>query len=218
MVFASRKLAAEQLATSLANLHLENPMLFALPRGGVVLGAEISKRLKRPLGVVLVRKIGHPMSPEYAIGAVAENEEPIYNPNEVTAADPRWLDRATKQARRAITERRALYCGGYVVTPLAQGRQVAIIDDGLATGLTMVAAAKALKDAGASYVVAAAPVASPESIRDLQNVADRIVVLDDPTEFRGSVGAHYAQFEQVNDEEVKQLLESSFENLCKPVK
>lgn len=217
MVFASRKLAAKQLAVKLANLNLGSPILLALPRGGVVLGAEISKRLGAPLGIILVKKIGHPSNPEYAIGAVAESEEPVYNQAEAGNTNPEWLDRVVAQARRDIARRRALYCGGFVITPLIKDRQAVLVDDGIATGLTMAAAAQATKNAGASYVVIAAPVASAESVNDLQTIADKVVILDNPNDFRGSVGAHFSQFEQVSDKEVKQELAQSFKNLCKPV-
>ncbi len=212
-MYESRQQAAKKLATAVADLKLDNLALFALPRGGVVVGAELSARLHTPLGIVLVKKIGHPMSPEYAIGAVAENEEPIYNQEELASVDPRWLEREVTDARQIIKDRRIYYCGHDVITPLTKDHTAVLTDDGAATGLAIQAGVQALKDNGATRVVVAIPVASEESVAIFNRIADKVVVLDPPRDFKGSISAHYQRFEQISDKEVKRLLARTFTSL-----
>jgi putative phosphoribosyl transferase len=210
VVFKTRQQAAKKLATAIGQLGFSDLALFALPRGGVVIGAEASQQLHAPLGIILVAKIGHPMNPEYAIGAIAEDEEPFYNLQEVTSADPRWLNRSIGVARALMARRRALYSGRNVITPLAKNHTAVLIDDGLATGLTATAAVKSLRDWGAGKIVVATPVASPEAAYDISAIADQVVILEPPQDFKGAISAHYQQFEQVNNKEVKRLLAESF--------
>jgi predicted phosphoribosyltransferase len=217
-MFVDRRQAAGQLAKALAALDLGDTALFALPRGGVVLGAEISRELKAPLGVILVNKIGHPTNPEYAVGAVAEDDEPIFNPDEVALTGTSLLDSELAQAKSIIATRRQDYCGKNIISPLMKDRAVVIIDDGVATGLTMEAAAIAAKHGQPKQVIIATPVAAVESMGELKKVADKVVVLEPPEDFKGSVGAHYQQFEQISDKEVKELLARSFTNLVQTAK
>lgn len=216
-MFTSRQQAAGLLAKAVSRLNLGDVVIFALPRGGAVLGAEVSRQLRAPLGLLFVSKISHPSNPEYAIGAVAEGDDPLYNPHEVAVASPGALDRLLAQSRHIIASRRHLYCGGNIVTPLTKGRSVVIVDDGIATGFTMAAAAKAARVSGARKVVVAIPIASFEGLAMLSKFVDQTVVLEPPEDFKGSISAHYQQFEQVNDKEVKELLAQSFINLCNAV-
>jgi putative phosphoribosyl transferase len=216
-VFVNRQQAAERLAKAISELNLSDVVLFALPRGGVVLGAELSQQLRAPLGLLFVSKIGHPLNPEYAIGAVAEDDEPLYNPIEAHGAKPEQLRELATAARSKIAHQRLLYCGENIVTPLSKEHSAVIIDDGIATGLTMAAAVNAARNSGAKQVIAAAPVASAESLNLVGEFADKTLVLEPPEDFKGSISAHYRQFEQVNDKEVKKLLAQSFINLCNAV-
>lgn len=206
MTFLDRKDAGRQLAKALRGHKGEDAVVLALPRGGIVLAAEVSKELKVPLGLILVRKIGYPGYSEYAIGAVVEDEKPIYNLREIAGLDKSWLQLAESEARELIEKRRTLYYGENSSRTDVIGKLVIIVDDGIATGMTMVASVKAMKNRGAKQIVVAVPVAARESINSLKNLADEIIVLDDPDKFLGAVGAHYREFGQVEDEQVKEIL------------
>ncbi len=206
MRYFNRQDAGIQLAHKLGRYKGKAAVVLALPRGGVILGKEVANALGVDLGLVLVRKIGHPYYSEYAIGALAEDETPIYNEYELVVTDAAWRKRAEVSARKLLEKRRRLYYGEGFVAPDLKNQTVILVDDGIATGLTMQAAVQSVKHKGAKGVVVAAPVASAESITMLKGVADEVIVLDDPNNFMGSVGAHYIEFAQVNDEEVKSLL------------
>jgi predicted phosphoribosyltransferase len=206
MIYFDRLDAGQQLAQKLARFEGSDVVILALPRGGVVLGVEVAKELEAPLGLVLVRKIGHPAYPEYAIGAVAEDEMPIYNEDELTGIDSGWLKQANAAASQLNKQRRAMYFGSDYIPPSITNKTVIIVDDGIATGLTMEAAVRAIQNKHANRIIIAVPVASLESIHRLEGLADEIIILEDPRTFRGSVGAHYQQFEPVDDKEVQSLL------------
>jgi predicted phosphoribosyltransferase len=180
--------------------------VFGLPRGGVVPAFEVARELHLPLGLVMVCKIGHPSAPEYAIGALAEDQPPVYNEHEAAGINPNWLANAEAEARRTNAHRREVCYGEDFVPPDPKGKTVLLVDDGMATGLTMEAAARALLVAGAHRVVVAAPVASRESIDTLSQLAAEINVLDNPDNFAGAVGGHYTRFGQVDDMDVKSML------------
>lgn len=207
-MFADRVEAARQLAVVLSQRDVKQPVVLALPRGGVVLGAVLAAELSAPLGLVLVRKIGHPYSPEYAVGAVAEDEPPLLNEAEAAALDPQWLKTATSQARQLIKQRRQRYYGGDTPTPIT-GKTAIVVDDGIATGLTMMAAVRSLKRRGANRIIVAVPVAPADSIKAVQSLADEVIVLLPPSRFLGAVGNHYRDFPQVEDAEVKRLLKAA---------
>lgn len=204
--YVNRQDAGQQLGEALRRFRGDNTVVLALPRGGVVVGAEVARELLAPLGLILVRKIGHPHNPEYAIGAIAENEPPVYNERERLSASEHWLKQAEADARKLIEKRRKLYYGEDFKPPAIENKTIIIVDDGIATGLTMEAAIKAVREHGPAKVVVAVPVAPPECVYELAEIADEVVVLDKPETFKGAVGAHYQQFEQVNDEEVRELL------------
>lgn len=206
MTYADRRDAGKQLASALYHFQGADTVIMALPRGGVVLGVEVAKELHAPLGLILVRKIGHPSYSEYAIGAVAEGDKPIYNKSEVAKLDDEWLKEAEIAAHDLTRRRRKIYFGDDIVQPEMKDKTVIIVDDGIATGCTMEAAIKAVIGSGSKKVIVAVPVASSESISNLEQFADEIVVLDDPNNFLGAVGSHYDSFEPVEDEEAKALL------------
>lgn len=206
MSYINRQDAGKRLAQVLRHFKGKDAVVLALPRGGIVLGAEVAKELQAPLGLVLVRKIGHPAYAEYAIGAVADGEKPVYNEAEVSAIDEEWLKQAEVNARELIEHRRDLYYGDDFTPPEAQDKTVILVDDGIATGLTMEAAVQAMRNKHAKRVIVAVPVAPRDSIDTLEAMADEVVVLDNPDSFLGAVGSHYMEFEQVDDEEVRVLL------------
>jgi len=209
MHFTNRETAGRELAETLRQFAGPSLVILSLPRGGTVLGVEIAKTLNAPLGIILVRKIGHPVYAEYAIGAVAENSNPIYNEAEATTLDVTWLTAAEHDARSLIKYRRNLYPDTTYALPRIEGKIVIIVDDGIATGLTMKAAAAAARANHPKMTVIAAPVASRESLELLAGMADAFFILDDPKRFLGAISAHYLDFPQVNDAMVKKLLERS---------
>lgn len=205
MWYKDRQDAGQQLAEALDRYKNNDAVVLALPRGGIVLGAEVATRLKIPLGVVLVRKIGHPQNPEFALGAVAEGLPPIYSA-EIGDVSQSWLSRAETAAHQLNQRRRELYFSKDFPPPEVANKIVILVDDGIATGLTMEIAIKLVRSQRAKRVVVAVPLAAADSIADLKKIADEVVVLSNPKEFLGSVGAHYSQFNQVEDSEVQAIL------------
>ncbi|MDB5186497.1 MAG: phosphoribosyl transferase [Candidatus Saccharibacteria bacterium] len=207
MRFRNRREAGRLLAKALDEYKGKQTVVYALPRGGVVLGVEIAKHLHAPLDLIIPRKIGHPLYPEYAICAVTEGGHPVCNEEEVSRHDPKWFDQALKEARAEAVRRRLLYLEGRPAVPL-HGKTAIIVDDGVATGLTMLAAIQEAKDRGATEIVVAVPVLPAEVARELQGHADKIVALEVADNYLGAVGSYYDEFEQVSDEEVIELLNS----------
>lgn len=207
MKFIDRYDAGERLANRLKNMKIEYPVVLGLPRGGVIVASEVSDTLNAPLGVVLVKKIGHPDNIEYAIGALAEGHEVIWNENEVSLLGETWLENATKNARKAIETRRNLYHSRGYTDPSVVGKTAILIDDGIATGLTFNAAVKAVYAMRPRKIIVAAPVAAPESLIDLDEYVDEFIILENPETFNGSVSAHYEWFPEVEEDEVCLILE-----------
>ncbi len=206
-VFKNRTDAGEQLASKLDHYRDDTGVVvLALPRGGVVPGAIVARELHAPFGAVLVRKIGHPSWPEYAVGAVAENDEPLYDSKQRARLDSAWCEAAESAARKLIEKRRVQYYADGAPPPSIQGKTVIVVDDGIATGLTMKAALRYVHTQQPKRVIVAAAVASEEAMYDLHTQADDVIVLVDPREFKGSVGAHYLRFTQVSDDTVVELL------------
>lgn len=209
MAYINRQDAGIQLAKALRTLKGKGAVVLALPRGGISVAAEVAKELGAPLGLVMVRKIGHPAFPEYAIGAVAEDQEPVYDERELAAIDGKWLKEAEDAARKLIEQRRQLYFGDNVTPPDVRGKTVVLVDDGIATGLTMEAAVRAMRAKKAKRIIVAVPVAPQDSINMLEAAADEVIVLDDPKDFLWAVGSHYIEFEPVEDEEVREILQEA---------
>jgi len=209
--FIDRLDAGRQLAQRLAALKLDNPVVFALPRGGVPVAAEIAAVLKAPLDLVLVRKIGAPMQPELAVGAIVDGDEPELVVNHdiarQTGADDAYIRQACLRELAEIERRRARYLGsGPRADP--RGRTAIVVDDGIATGATTIAALRALKKRGAARTIVAVPVAPPETVERLQQEADEVICLLQPTDFWG-ISAFYLDFHQLEDEEVTRALEAA---------
>lgn len=208
MLFRDRRDAGRQLAVALARFKGENCIVLALPRGGVPVAAEVAAELNAPLELVLVRKIGAPRQPEFAIGAVVDGGEPVIVRNEYAKSMLGVREESFKEiCRRELAEierRRALYLRGRdPINPA--GRIAIVIDDGIATGATTRAALRAIRKRRPKMLVLAVPVASPDSLESLRADADEIVCLASPRHF-GSVGRFYDDFDQVSDREVRALL------------
>jgi putative phosphoribosyl transferase len=209
-VFANRRDAGRQLAQALQCLHLANPLVLALPRGGVPVGYEIAKALGAPLDVLFVRKIGAPGHHEYGIGAIVDGSSPQIVIDRLAAeqvgASTEYIQRQVTRELAEIERRRILYRTG----PPAElrGRTVIVADDGIATGGTVRAALQALERSAAARVILAVPVAPADILAGLLQLGPQIVCLATPHPFY-AVGAHYADFAQTSDEEVVQLLDAA---------
>lgn len=180
-------------------------VIYAVPRGGVVLGAEIARVLQAPLDLVITRKIGHPANPEYAVCVVAENHDLLCNPAEKARLDPKWLDKAVEEERQEAIRRRKVYLGDRS-RPNVGGKTAIVVDDGVATGMTFLMALREARHLKPAKLVAAIPVLPAEMVEKIKKEADEVVYLDAPTDYVGAVGAYYDQFPQVSDDEVIRLL------------
>ena len=207
-LFADRAEAGRLLAEPLVAMRLYNPLVLALPRGGVPVGAEIARRLHAPLDVVFVRKLGAPDQPELAVGAVADGADPeiVLNTELVAMLDlSEDYIAATAGRELAVIEQRRREWAPLRPAVDAAGRSLIVVDDGVATGMTMQAALRQLKRRQPARLIAAAPVASREAVAMLRREADDVVCLSAPRRF-GSVGSFYRSFLQVTDAEVAALL------------
>jgi len=204
-MFKDRNDAGRQLAEKLAQYRGQDAVVLALPRGGVVVGREIAKTLGLPLDIVVTRKIGHPNNPEYAIGAVDSMGAVMLNDAEAATVNQAWLadeiKREIQEAMRRVKEYR-----GNRKPIVISGKTALIVDDGIATGLTMRLAVRSVMAQNPARTVVAVPVAPVETINDLRREADEVIVLEPPEKFLGAVGAHYIEFEQVGDDTVIRLL------------
>jgi putative phosphoribosyl transferase len=204
-LFSTRRAAGQELGAEVALLGLKDPLVLALPRGGVPVGCEVARRLGAPLDVLVVRKVGAPGQPELAIGAVGRG---------VTVSDPVALaflevsqqafNAAAERERREVERRERAFREGRPALNL-QDRTAILVDDGLATGATMLAAVSVARRLGARQVIVAVPVASRQAIERLQTEANRVISLLVPEPF-AAVGYWYEHFTQTDDEEVRRLL------------
>ena len=204
-MFKNRVDAGRQLAEKLAKYRGQDAVVLALPRGGVVIGREIARALELPLDIAVARKIGHPLSPEYAIGAVDDTGAIILNDAETESVSQAWLSDEIEREKKEAERRVKAYRGGRKPIPIS-GKTALIVDDGIATGLSMRLVVRSLRAQNPARIVVAVPVASAEAVRGLRKEADEVITLEPPEEFLGAVGAHYIEFEQVEDAEVIRLL------------
>ena len=209
--FRDRADAGQQLAAAVARLGLVDPLVLALPRGGVPVAAEVAHALHAPLDLLIVRKIGAPGQPELAVAAMAEGDPPTVlideRTSQATEGDHAYIKEEVRTQRAEIERRCKAYRRGRARLDVA-GKTVVVVDDGIATGTTVRAALKALRRLRPSRVVLAVPVASNATIYELSKLVDDVVCLSQPG-FFGSVGTYYADFHQVGDDEVIALLDAS---------
>ena len=207
--FADRLDAGRQLAAALKRFREQHPVVVAMPRGGVPVAAEIARALDAPLDVIMVRKIGAPWQPEYAIGAVAEGGVRIIARSELSmlGIGQSKLDALVARAERELAERSERYRGTRPPVEV-EGRTVLLVDDGLATGRTAKAAARALRDRGAARVVLAVPVAAAQSVDEMADSVDEVIALQTPEDLL-AIGYWYRDFRPTADEQVTSLLTRS---------
>jgi putative phosphoribosyl transferase len=189
-------------------MNLADPVVLALPRGGVPVGLEVARALHAPLDLLLVRKIGVPWQPELAVGAVMDGGAPVIvvEPHVLaeTGIDRQYIEDRAQQELKEIERRRALYLAHRAPEPVT-GRTAIVVDDGIATGTTMRAALRGLRQRRPARLVLAVPVAPPETIDALRAEVDDVVCLMQP-EFFGAIGCFYIDFHQLTDDEVVTLM------------
>lgn len=206
-MFHDRDDAARQLADKLMEYRGKNPLVLAIPRGAVSMAKLIAQRLEGELDVVLVRKLRAPGQAELAIGSVDESGWTyIADFAGVYGADSRYIESEKQDQLQTIRQRRAQYTP--VRAPIdPAGRIVIVIDDGLATGATMISALHGLRAKHPAKLICAVPVSPPETLRKVRDLADEVVCLEAPPYFQ-AVGQFYRHFYQVSDEEVMEMLKS----------
>jgi predicted phosphoribosyltransferase len=204
--FADRRDAGRRLAAQLRDLAADRPVVVGLARGGVPVAAEFARALGAPLQALVVCKLGAPGNRELAIGAVAEDGTVVLDPRAAAmrGMTQARLERALSREARVISRRVWRYREARTADAVA-GRTVVVVDDGLATGLTELAAVRALRGLGALHIVVAVPVGSASAVAMLEEEADRVVCLMTPEPLFG-VGAWYRDFSPTTDDEVVELL------------
>lgn len=209
MPFKDRSDAGRRLASALARFRDQNPVILALPRGGVPVAAEVAAALEAPLDLVLVRKIGVPSQPELAMGAVVDGDEPIVVRNEdvigLAGIDEPEFKAVRDEELAEIERRRQRYLRGRARAEIA-GHTAIVVDDGIATGATMRAALRATRMRNPKRLVLAVPVAPTDSVAAMREEADEVVCIEDHDLF-GAIGFYYRDFRQISDEEVTRTLE-----------
>jgi predicted phosphoribosyltransferase len=205
-MFHDRHDAAVRLVRELRRYRgREDALVLAVPRGGLPIGAVLSRELGLPLDVILTKKIGHPYNPEFAIGAVSLTGEAVDEDLAKREAVPAaWIAGEISRIRGDLRERYRMYHGAAAPRSVA-GRTVILTDDGAATGRTLIVAIELLRREGAAKIVVALPVAPPDAVELLESAADEVVCLEAPSSFM-AIGEFYDDFRQVSDEEAVDLL------------
>jgi putative phosphoribosyl transferase len=211
--FVDRVDAGKRLAEALADFHGKNAAVLAIPRGGVVVGYEIAAALVLPLDVIVPRKLGAPDNPELAIGAIAEDGSTVFDDKLIAylGVSQDYIQEESDRQRQEIARRMKLYREGGPSVGVA-GKDIIVVDDGIATGSTMKAALTSIRNREAKSVTVAVPVGPTETIQELRRLADKVVYLYLPDYFH-AIGQFYEDFSQTSDEEVINLLRLSREGL-----
>ena len=206
MLFKDRIDAAEQLSENIRVTRPKDTIVLALPRGGVPMGLVLAKQHSLPFDVVLAKKLVHPSYSEVAIGAMAEEGTPILNPQ--ITVEQNWIDQEIERVQNENERRRKLYDEIAEKQDLT-GKDVIIVDDGIATGMTMFAAIAAVKAKQVKQITVAVPIIPQETFQALKQQVDRVAFVEVPEYFLGAVGAYYQHFQQISDQEIQAMLKDS---------
>lgn len=208
-LFRDRTEAGRRLAAALSGFKGRDVVVLGIPRGGVVVAEEVAKALGAPLDIVVTRKIEAPGEPEFALGAVTQEGEVIMDRQaaESLGATQEYLDNQIRLKRAEVAERTARF-RGEAPYPALEGRVVIVVDDGIATGSSVAAAVMSVKKRRPGEIVVAVPVAPKDAVETLTGDGNRVVCLETPGDFL-AIGEFYGSFEQVEDDEVKRILERS---------
>lgn len=209
MRFKNRTQAGILLAQKLSAYLNKDVVVYALPRGGVVTAVEIARYMQAPLDVVITRKIGHPTNPEYAIGAITDNNHIVSNRSELVSIEKELLEREIEKQRKEIRRRKGIYLHGREMTS-PKGKIALLVDDGVATGMTMRAGIIELKHHNPKKIVVAVPIISRSVAEVLKKEVDGLVAFEIPPDdiFLDSVGGYYEDFSQIEDSEVVDILDN----------
>jgi putative phosphoribosyl transferase len=214
-MFTDRTEAGRRLAAVVARKQYDNPIVLALPRGGIPVALEIARALHAPMDLLLVRKVGLPFQPELAAAAIVDGARPhiILNPPVLRAAglDAEDLADDIEREMRELERRRTAYLKGRKRSSV-KGQTAIIVDDGIATGTTVKAALDALRSEGPARLVLAIPIAPRETLEELAQLVDEIVCLEQPEPFY-AIGAHYSDFGQLSDADVAHFMDSAEVNM-----
>ncbi|OGH25136.1 MAG: phosphoribosyl transferase [Candidatus Levybacteria bacterium RIFCSPLOWO2_01_FULL_39_24] len=209
MRFKDRIQAGQLLADKLKGYADKDVVVYAIPRGGVLTAVEIARNLHAVLDLVITRKISHPDNPEYAIAATAENGHIVGTPRELALVGEDWLEREMKKGRLEVARRRKKYLHGKKMTS-AKGKIAVVVDDGVATGLTLRVGIMEIKHYNPAKLIVAVPVVPRSTAKILRKEADELIALEIPSDdkFLGAVGSYYDSFAQVKDKDVIKILDA----------
>jgi len=210
-IFDDRRDAGRALVAPLRRCRLQNPLILGLPRGGVPVAYEIAVALRADLDTIVVRKLGAPFQSELAIGAIASGGVRVLNEEFIggfAGIDKATLDGIVAQETRELERREKEYRGNRPY-PVLTGRDVVLVDDGMATGASMRAAVEAVRTLKPARVIVAVPTASDSAVRSVRRLADEVICLETPSDFF-AVGQFYRDFGQTTDQEVRDLLSKDF--------
>jgi len=209
LVFRDREEAGQRLANNLEKFRGKDPIILGIPRGGVVVAYQVAKVLKAQLDVIIARKLGAPSQPEFAIGAIAPNGIRVLNEDSVHyfRLSKQDIENLVAKQQHEMERRIKLYRSGNVDLNV-KDRIVIVIDDGLATGLTAVAAVRSVKKSGAKQIILAVPVCAADTFQNIQHEVDEVICLSVP-EYFDAVGRFYQDFPQTTDDEVIALLKEN---------
>jgi len=204
-MFKNRAEAGKTLAGLLSQYANTKTVVYCLPRGGVVVGREVADILNVPLDIVITRKITHPKNPEFAVASVTETGELIFNSREPSVESESWFEGQKRIAQDEARRRRGIYLGSRERIS-CKGKNAIIVDDGVATGLSLALAIREIKKDVPWKTIVAVPVISQEIVFDIKKETDEFVCPFIDENFRGAVGAYYEDFEEVSDEDVVEVL------------
>ena len=197
-LFINRAMAGQLLATRLLHLKKKNGIVLGIPRGGIPVACEIAKLLSWPLGAIWIKKIGHPYNPELAIGAVSIDDIELNEYGKTIAQE--YIDERVKHIRAKFHEQQ-LYIPQHAQDPEVLNKYIILVDDGIATGSTMLTAIRFLRKKNPSRIIVAIPVAPHDKVRHIEELADEVIILHQPYYFTG-ISAFYDKFPQLRDDEL----------------